>query len=301
MEHVLRRTREALMQTRLIILDGAMGTELEQRGFKTKLPIWSAQALIDAPELVLQIHQDYCQAGASIITTNTFRTNPYTIIKAGLKKSAAAKLTALACDLARAAVQKSKVNRSVMLAGSIAPVEDCFSPQLYPGDFLAEKDHYEHIKNLKNGGVDFILAETMISIKEALIVLKQAKKLAIDAMVSFALNPAGNILNGDNLITALKAVLEYQPMAFLINCTPLLVIEKVIDRVLATAKIPIGIYPNFGPPLKNSFVNYLTPKQFAQKMFRLGKKGVKILGGCCGTRPAHIAALSKMTRSLSFS
>lgn len=280
------------MRKAFLILDGAMGTELERRGFNTSLPLWSAQALLDAPELVLQIHQDYIKAGADIITTNTFRTNPYTIKKAGLLKSnqdVPQALTKIACDLAKQAVGTKKV----AIAGSVAPVEDCFSPQLYPDARIAEKDHYAHIKNLKDGGVDFILAETMLSIQEALIVLPQAKKLKIPIMVSFALNKKGDILNGDNLIDALNQVSEYTPLAFLVNCTTLEIIDKVIDSLLAVAKIPIGVYPNFGPPIKGKFAEYLTPGKFAATMLRLSNKGVKILGGCCGARPAHVAALAK--------
>ena len=269
-----------------------MGTELERRGFKTSLPLWSAQVLLDAPGLVLQIHRDYIKAGADIITTNTFRTNPYTIKRAGWLKAnqdVPQALTKIACDLAKQAAG----NKKVAIAGSVAPIEDCFSPQLYPDARTAEKDHYAHIKNLKASGVDFILAETMISIKEALIVLAQAKKLKIPIMVSFALNQDGNILNGDNLIQALNAVSEYKPLAFVINCTTLDIIEKVIDSVLASARIPIGVYPNFGPPTKGKFTKYITPGKFAAAMLRLNNKGVKILGGCCGTQPVHIAALAK--------
>ena len=330
-------------KSRTLILDGAMGTELERRGFKTRLPIWSAQALLAAPELVRQIHKEYVEAGADIITTNTFRTNPYTITKAKIDIDPE-RLTKIACDLAKQAASISRplslvhrecmrgfltpkasrlgslsYDKEIFVAGSVAPVEDCFSPELSPGEKLAEKDHYEHIKNLKDGGVDFILAETMISIKEALIVLKQARKLKIPIMVSFALNNKGDILNGDNLIEALKQVSKYKPLAFLINCTTLDIIEKVIDSLLDKTKIPIGVYPNFGPPVnhalldsknspisvkenlkkggvKGKFAKYLTPEKFAKSMLRLNKKGVKILGGCCGTQPEHIRALANLVK-----
>ncbi len=281
---------------RPLILDGAMGTELERRGFKTQLPLWSAQALLTAPKLVLQIHKDYIKAGADIITTNTFRTNPYTIKKSGAVKMnsvIARALTKIACDLAKSAVGGKKI----LIAGSVAPIEDCFSPNLYPGRRLAERDHYEHIRNLKLGGVDFILAETMISIEEALIVLNQAQRLKMAAMVSFALREDGNILNGDKLLSALKQVAKYNPLAFLINCTTLNIIEKVIDSLLAVAKMPIGVYPNFGPPIDRKFDQYLTPSKFARLMSQLKDKGLMILGGCCGTQPTHIAALAKIIKS----
>lgn len=301
------RIASSLKRKAFLILDGAMGTELERRGYKTQLPIWSAQALLDAPELVLQIHKDYINAGADIITTNTFRTNPYTIKKAGLLKpiqDMPQALTKIGCDLAK----QAKGNRKIIIGGSLAPVEDCFSPQLYPGEKLAAKDHYQHIKNLKQGGVDFILAETMLSIKEALIVLSQAKKLKIPIMVSFALNKNGDILNGDNLIEGLKQVVKFKPLAFLINCTTLDIIEKVIDSLLdISKKIPIGVYPNFGPPepdsgvrsirpVKRKFTKYLTPEKFSKSMLRLVKRGVKILGGCCGTQPEHIKVLAQLIK-----
>ena len=289
------RFASGVMRKAFLILDGAMGTELERRGFKTRLPIWTAQALLDAPELVRQIHQDYINAGANIITTNTFRTNPYTIKKAGLLKSnldVPQALTKIACILAKQVVG----NKKVAIAGSVAPVADCFSPELYPGDELVAKDYYAHIKNLKTGGVDFILAETMISIKEVMIVLEQTKKLKMPIMVSFALNKDGEIFNSDNLIEALNQVTKYNPLALLINCTTLEIIEKVIDSLLATARIPLGVYPNFGPPVKGQFAEYLTPGKFARSLVRLNKKGVKILGGCCGTQPEHIKALAKLIK-----
>lgn len=272
----------------VFILDGAMGTELERRGFDTSLSGWTAWALVREPELVLRIHEDYVDAGADIITTNTFRTNPYSHKTTGLDPK---ELTKTACELAKIAIG-GKYNKYI--AGSVAPVCDCFSPEMFPGMKAAQNDHYEHCLNLKEGGVDFILAETMNSIKEAEIVLNQTKELNLQAMVSFTLNKDGNILNGDSLIDAYYRVVEFKPTAFLINCTPIRIIEKVIEGLLSISRIPIGIYPNFGEPIDRQFSEYLTPEEFAEILSSFKEKGIKILGGCCGTTPEHIRALKNI-------
>ncbi|HEU0114112.1 MAG TPA: homocysteine S-methyltransferase family protein, partial [Thermomicrobiales bacterium] len=110
-----------------LLLDAAMGTELDRRGVRTTLPLWSAIGLIAAPDVVRQIHLDNLAAGADIITTDTFRTIRRTFAKAGRDPQEGVRLNAVAVDLARAA--RDKANRpDALIAGSIAPLEDCYSP-----------------------------------------------------------------------------------------------------------------------------------------------------------------------------
>ncbi|MEK9139284.1 MAG: homocysteine S-methyltransferase family protein, partial [Bacteroidota bacterium] len=115
-----------------LILDGAMGTELQRRGVDTGLPLWSANALMVHPEVILQIHKEYIEAGADIITTNTFRTTRRTFQRANLPDRSHA-LTKTALKLAQQA-RESFPDRQLLVAGSIAPVEDCYRPDLVPSE-----------------------------------------------------------------------------------------------------------------------------------------------------------------------
>jgi S-methylmethionine-dependent homocysteine/selenocysteine methylase len=120
----------------LVILDSAMGTELQFRRADLSLPLWSARAIVENPQLVRSIYDENIQAGADIITTNTFRTQRVTFEKAGYNleeknfRETAFEFTRLAVNIAKEAVKSSK--RKVLIAGGIAPLEDCYKPELVP-------------------------------------------------------------------------------------------------------------------------------------------------------------------------
>src|SRR6266851_5234732 len=125
-----------------VLMDGGMGSEIEHRNFPTKLPLWSAEVLLTYPEVVLQIHRDYIDAGAEIITTNTFRTTRRAFACEGISEQAAA-TTSLACSLAQKARARARSEDEIFIAGSIAPLEDCYSPILTPPQPEIEIEHAE--------------------------------------------------------------------------------------------------------------------------------------------------------------
>ena len=125
---------------RFIILDGGMGTELQRRGYKTKLPFWSSSANLDSYGLVKSIHEDYVEVGVDIITTNTFRTQKYIFEKTGKSMELAKKATELAVKVA---IQvKNEVDREVFVGGSLSPLEDCYSPDDVPDNSILRDDHF---------------------------------------------------------------------------------------------------------------------------------------------------------------
>src|SRR5688572_379485 len=139
-------------QPAIVLLDGATGSELHRRGVETRLPLWSAQALIEAPEAVAKLHAEYVKAGAEIVTANTFRTTRRIIARAGLKPQAKLLVTK--------AVELARRSKARFVAGSIGPLEDCYSPQLVPNFQECEREHAEHAENLAAAGVDLLLIET---------------------------------------------------------------------------------------------------------------------------------------------
>ena len=154
-----------------LILDGAMGTELIRKGVDLPLPLWSAEANLTHPDIVMNIQRDYVAAGVDILTTNTFRTTSYTYRKAGYSKEKAKERARdslmSAVDLARQAA-----GETVNVAGSITALEDCYIPELYPGKCAAEDIYGEIIEWFNEAGVDFLLFETMGNLDEIHIALE---------------------------------------------------------------------------------------------------------------------------------
>ncbi|MCI0617032.1 homocysteine S-methyltransferase family protein, partial [bacterium] len=203
---------ERLGEKPVLILDGAMGTELFRRGIHTRLPIWSAQALIENPELVREIHMDYIRAGAEIITTDTFRTTTRALGKKGLGNRAK-DLTLLAANLAKQARNQS-ADKTVWIAGSVAPLEDCYEPDLMPDFETAFREHDELIASLVKAGVDLILIETMNTIQESIAAARAAKKHQLPIFVSWTCASGGKILSGEHIDEAIKQLEPYDPAAF---------------------------------------------------------------------------------------
>jgi S-methylmethionine-dependent homocysteine/selenocysteine methylase len=284
----------------LIVLDGAMGTELTRRGVDTSLPLWSAIALDSAPDIVRQIHADYIAAGAHVITTNTFRTNTRALAKAGIE-SRAAELTRRAVDLAHAAISESRTP-GVRVAGSLAPVEDCYTPDLVPEPAALAREHGELARNLAAAGVDLFLVETMNTIREAEAAVAAAAAHGVDKpiWVSFTLAPDDMLLSGETLRDAVGAIARYEPEAVLVNCIPVAQIDGALTRLkaaLASAGLDarFGAYGNVGhvdDVVGWTLTHAVSPEDYAVQARGWRALGATIIGGCCGTGPAHVAAVA---------
>ena len=138
------------------ILDGAMGTELIRRSVNLPLPLWSGDANITHPETVIQIHQDYVNAGADILTTNTFRTTPRTYLKSGFSDTDSTKRALKSLNAAVSLARRAARKEYTIIAGSIAPLEDCYSPELFPGYTTAENEFVQLSEWLENAGCSIV-------------------------------------------------------------------------------------------------------------------------------------------------
>ena len=282
----------------MIILDGAMGTELTRRGVDTTLPLWSAIALDAAPDVVEQIHRDYLDAGAHVLTTNTFRTNVRALAKAGIAHRAR-ELTFRAVELGRRAIALSPRAGAfhVQIAGSIAPVEDCYSPDLVPGDAELAEEHAVLARNLADAGVDLILVETQNTIREAVAAACAARATSKPLWVSFTLDGQNRLLSGEPLRDAVQAVLRFEPQAVLVNCIPVRQVATALKllRSAAPPHVFIGAYANVGHVDETvgwTLTNAISPRAYAEAAREWRDLGAMIIGGCCGTTPEHIAALA---------
>jgi homocysteine S-methyltransferase len=281
----------ALIESRKVtVLDGAMGTELQRRGARVELPLWSALPLIENPNLIFSIHREYCEAGADILTTNTFRTHRRSLEKGGLGDKAES-LTRLAVRLAKDAAEGKQ-----LVAGSISPLEDCYRPDLSPGSALDE--FLEIAEWLLDAGCDLLLIETMNNLTEARSAIRAAQKF--EAEFFFSINPSNRdpqtLLSGEMVREALRVAEGEGASAFLVNCSPPEIIERSIESLAPYSQLPYGGYANNGTPDDRDgwrFDRELAPSQFADHVERILSFGSTIVGGCCGTTPAHIKELSK--------
>jgi S-methylmethionine-dependent homocysteine/selenocysteine methylase len=279
-----------------LILDGAMGTELRNRGVDTGLPLWSANALLTSPDTVRRIHEEYILAGADIITTDTFRTTGRTF-RRGALPDRSAELTAQAVRVAREA-RSAHGERHVLIAGSIAPLEDCYHPELVPPGEELEREHGELAARLAAEGVDFLLLETMGTVREAAAAAVAARASGLEYVVSFICDNEGRLLGGETISDALRAILPHLPAGFSVNCVSPRVIAAALRGLTSALSglrpaldLPLGVYANVGEAganLDGEFTVDVDADEYAGFARGWYREGFRIIGGCCGTTPEYI-------------
>jgi homocysteine S-methyltransferase len=288
------------LQSKQLILDGATGTELNRRGVDTGLPLWSANALLNDrdADILKQIHADYLNAGADIITTNTFRTHARALAPSG-NAHRALELSRRAVDIAREAITSVKSDSPKFIAGSISTLEDCYEPGRVPTAEELRAEHSERVKHLLQSGVDFFLVETINSIREALIITKLAVTTGLPVVVSFVCNADGKILSGETLTEAASQLLPLGISVIGVNCGPTPNLAKPLAELESACGkyFPLIAYGNIGyADEKVGWINTDAedPEIYAQHASRWN---ARIVGGCCGTTPEHIRALKKSAQA----
>ena len=291
-----------LSQPSQLILDGATGTELNRRGVDTGLPLWSANALLtgEGARVLQNIHEDYLRAGADILTTNTFRTHRRALAPSG-NADRALELTRRAVDIARAAIAAVPSDRPRFVAGSISTLEDCYRPDLVPPDDELRAEHSERVHHLLEAGVDVFLVETINSIREAAIIAKLAVITGTPVIVSFVCNREGNILSGETLTNAAHVLLPLGISVIGVNCGPTPDLAKPLAELRSACPqdFPLIAYGNIG--YADDAVGWVNTdaENPAAYCGHAAHWPVKIVGGCCGTTPAHIVELNQELRSKS--
>ena len=287
------------------ILDGGTGRELKRCGAPFRQPEWSALALIEAPEFVTRVHRSYVEAGADIITTNSYAVVPFHI---GAEQFATdgGRLAALAGRLAREVAAAAP--RTVHVAGSLPPI--CGS---YRADWFDPAFARPILKILVEGlspSVDYWLAETLSAIAEAELVREVLGADSRPLWLSFTLNDSQavrghpTLRSGESVQTAAAAARRLGAAAVLFNCSQPEVMGDAIDAAVASG-LPIGVYANAFPPQPadaeaNSTLTEiradLTPAGYLGWARDWIGRGASIVGGCCGVGPEHICDLSRSLR-----
>ena len=281
------------------IMDGAMGTELIRRGVNLPLPIWSGDANLSHPKNVFQIHQDYENAGADILTTNTFRTTPRTYLKTGYSKLDAIDRAFKSLNAAVSLARRAAKNEKTIIVGSIAPLEDCYSPELFPGSQAAENEFTQLSEWLFSAGADIILYETMGCLEEIKAATFAVRSINIPCWVSLILKDKDHLLDGSDL----KDVIEYLSIndvdKILINCTLVTILNDAIELILETWTGSWGVYPNTGVtmPSKDGKIKEMIPdNDFSISIKNYIGLGASVVGACCGSTAKTIQLIKNISK-----
>ncbi len=295
------------------LLDGGMGFELKLRGVRVPShteSIWSALALIEDPDAVVDVHVAYIEAGADVLTVNNYSVTPPILAREGMEHRVE-ELTELAVDLAEKAC--SRAGRRPRLAGSFPPLETSYRADLVKGRDEA-LEGYRRIASALAGRVDLILCETLASSHEALWACEAASETGLEYWMSWTLQ--GTRLNtlpsGERLSEAFAVLGELQPSAYLVNCCGANFVTAALPVLAQLTNSPIGGYanaervvPDEGRPgtdedaesAQRGAATVLDPEAYSAEVRLWLAAGASIVGGCCGTRPKHIRRLREMLTS----
>lgn len=294
------------LSKRILILDGAMGTMLQRKGLQGN----SESFNLTNPETIGEIHNEYIEAGADIITANSFSANSISQSEYNLSEKAG-QMAEAAARIARKAAGEAP--RKIWVAGSVGPTSKSLSlaqnindPIFRPYSFDGMAEAFEvQIRGLVKGGVDLLLFETCfdaLNTKAALYALGHIPEASdIPIMISASMSDrSGRTLTGQTMEAFYRSVQHCSPLSFGLNCS--LGAEEMIPliaEVASFATCAVSCYPNAGLP--NEMGEYdETPSQMAESVRKMALAGsVNIVGGCCGTTPEHIKAVAEAVKGIS--
>ena len=286
---------ENRLKQEILIGDGAMGTMLYQRG--VFLNTCFDELNLTKPELIRSIHQEYVESGCDFIETNTFGANAFKLGQFGLVDKVQA-INAAAVALAKAAA-----GNSVLVAGSVGPAgTNNPNPNKELTDSLREA-FAQQTAALADARVDFLLLETFTSTAELAIAIESAALTGLPIVTQMTCTEQFETFFGTPIEKAIAEIAAYPSVAAVgLNCSlgPSDMLEG-LKRLRQVTDKPISIQPNAGLPrrIEGRTLYMCTPEYMAEYAKRFFENGARIIGGCCGTTPAHIREIVKAVRALS--
>ncbi len=285
MERQRESLREALKE-RILIGDGAMGTYLYQLGFPIGVSYEELNVL--RPEVIQNVHRLYYEAGARIIETNTYSANLVKLAKYGLEDQMEA------INRAGVAIARSAVGEDAFVIGAIGSVRDGKLNNVRTSK--VEEAYERQMKALVEAGADGLLLETFYDLKEMKLALSIARKIGdIPVICQFAVEDSGRTRDGVALADAFQQLKKLGADVVGFNChSGPNGILKAVESIEGPVHLPLSVYPNAGiPDYVDGKYSYSAGAQyFGECARRFADRGVKIIGGCCGTTPEHVAAMA---------
>jgi 5-methyltetrahydrofolate--homocysteine methyltransferase len=286
--------RNFLMDNKVVLFDGAMGTELAKRGLEM-----SGINNLSNPNQVLGIHQEYIKAGAEVLITNTLTMNRISLESHGIN------IDVKEVNLAGVKLAKQAINNGQFIFGDISSTGQLLEPY---GDY-SEEQFYNNFKEqaiiLAEGGVDGFIIETIIDLREAICALRACKdisNLPIIVSMSFSLaTKGGRTVMGNTVNEIVEAVEKYGADVVGANCGELDPNEmaEIAKMYKEATSLPIIIQPNAGKPIliKDQTKFEMKPEEFANGLLKCIDNGACMIGGCCGTSPDHVRAITQRLKS----
>jgi homocysteine S-methyltransferase len=291
-----------IFSSRPVLADGAMGTVLYARGIFINR-CYDELNLSD-PNLILSIHEEYLQAGAEILETNTFGANRFRLTRHGLA-SKVAEINAAGVKLARQAVNhlQEKQAGTAYVAGSIGPLGVRLEPLGKTGLDEARAAFAEQIRALADAGVDLLIIETMPALNEAREALLAAEETAphLPVLVMVTVDDESNCLDGSSPQQAAALLTEWGAGAIGVNCsTGPSTVLTAIEAMRTSTTLPLAAMPNAGMPraIEGRNIYLCSPEYMASFARKAIAAGAQIVGGCCGTTPNHIRAMRSAMRAI---
>jgi len=291
-----------IFASRPVLADGAMGTVLYARGVFINR-CYDELNLSD-PGLILAIHEEYLQAGAEILETNTFGANRFRLARHGLAGKVA-EINAAGVRQARMAVEhiKDKQAGEAWVAGSVGPLGVRLEPLGKTGLDEARAAFAEQIDALAQAGADMLIIETMPALNEAQQALIAAREVAPDlpVLVMVTVDDDSNCLDGSSPEQAARLLTEWGANAIGVNCsTGPATVLTAIECMRKATTLPLAAMPNAGMPraVEGRNIYLCSPEYMASFARKAIAAGAQIVGGCCGTTPNHIRAMRSAMRAL---
>lgn len=288
----------------VVIIDGSMSRLLEAQHIQTNHKLWTALALIEAPEAVYQVHKRYFDAGANIAITDSYQATVKSFAGLGYSEADAISLIKKSVQLAQQAREDSKTPQTKWIAGSIGPYGAYLSDgSEYTGNYQIDDKtmyafHETRIKALVEAGVDLLAIETIPRLDELRVILSIIAHFDVPALASISLKDTTHMANGDSLDT-FQDLVESDPnvVAYGINCTAPQAVAKTIAILAKQAKKPLLAYPNSGAifdPISKTWSEDISTKDiFSIEAKDWHDKGAKLIGGCCCATDDDIAILAE--------
>ncbi|PJA99237.1 MAG: hypothetical protein CO128_04070 [Ignavibacteriales bacterium CG_4_9_14_3_um_filter_30_11] len=272
---------------RPLILDGAMGSLLQEKRIPVDNNLWMSKAILNKPDIIRNIYKDYINSGADIITTNSFRTNPSAVKHTQYKSEF---LVEEALKIAKDSISDSEI----LIAGSNPPAEDCYQVKRTLSNSELEKNHKIHIDLLMQNGCDFILNETQSHLDEIKIICEFCDQKDIPYILSLFIDEELNILSGENIEEILNFICKFNPLAVGFNCIKISTFDKIYKII--DLNFNWGLYLNCGDgTFKNEDIKCaVSPKEYSKLIKNYLSKKPLFIGACCGSSPKHIKKIKDL-------
>lgn len=303
-----------LEQQKYLIIDGALGTELERRGCNLDNPLWSARLLSDNPDMIAAVHTDYLHAGADCLITASYQATFQGLARQGYTPEQAQKLIRSAVTLAKTVVDAfwadpaNRINRlKPLVAASVGPYGAFLANRSeYTGNYGISEDelvdfHKERLKTLICAGPDLLACETLPSFAEARALVRLLEDLVADldtipAWFSFSAKDGRHINSGEAVRDCAQWLDDKSCVAAMgINCTDPVHVASLVKEIRSVTDKPVVVYPNKGG-VYNSLTKAWVPKpglpSFGEMAVHWAKQGAQLIGGCCQTTPDDIRQLA---------